>query len=152
MTNDETARGRGPQTMAPLPPKLHWALVLLFTVLTLGIFYIVWMFVQSVWVRRIHPESSATTLFVIYVVLSLIGQFVIEASDKGSGSAVAGGLLLVVGSVVGIFGFFSVRRSMLDYYNQIDPVGLRLSAALTFFLSVFYLQHHMTRIAKWKRS
>ena len=33
-----------------------------------------------------------------------------------------------------------------------EPIGLRLSGALTFFLGVFYLQHHMTRIAKWKET
>jgi hypothetical protein len=39
----------------PTPPKLHWALVLLFTVLTLGIFLIVWMFIQSSWAKKIDP-------------------------------------------------------------------------------------------------
>lgn len=140
------------QTSAPPPPKLHWVLVLLFTVLTLGIFYIVWMFVQSAWVKRIDPESKATTLLAVYVVLAVAGQVTGEVGGEGSAGESAGVLLVLAGTVVSVFGFFSMRRSMLNYYNQTEPIDLRLSAALTFFLSVFYLQYHMTRIARWKQT
>jgi hypothetical protein len=143
---------RANQASVPLPPKLHWALVLAFTVVTLGLFYVVWMFVQAAWVKRIDPGSNATPLLTIYVVLTLIGQVMIEASDEGSGAAAVGLLLVLAGTVVSIFGFFSMRRSMLDYYDKTEPIGLRLSAALTFFLSVFYLQYHMTRIVKWRQT
>ncbi|MNO07523.1 hypothetical protein D3C81_2297500 [compost metagenome] len=47
-------------------------------------------------------------------------------------------------------GYYSMRRSMLDYYNSVEPIGLKLSSALLFFFSMLYLQHHMTRIAQWK--
>jgi drug/metabolite transporter (DMT)-like permease len=133
---------------APPPPQLHWALVLLLTVVTLGIFYLLWIIVQARWVKRIDPESQALSLQVIFIVLSIVGQVVIEASDKGSGGAVMGGLLTLGGTVAGVVGFFSQRRTMLSYYQQRLPQGLRLSPALTFFLGPFYLQHHMTRIAK----
>lgn len=144
-----------PRAAAPLvapPPKLHWALVLLLTVVTMGIFFIVWMFIQSSWVRKIDPRSNATTLLAVYVILVLIGQIVIEASGEGSAGAGAGVLLVLAGSVVSIFGFFSMRRSMLDYFNQTDPAGLKLSGVLTFFFNVLYLQYHMTRIARWKQT
>lgn len=140
------------QPALPVPPKLHWVLVLAFTVVTLGIFYIVWMFVQSAWIKRIDPTSRATTLLAIYVVLALAGQAIGEAGGEGSPAEAVGILLVLAGTVVSIFGFFSIRRSMLDYYNQVEPIDLRLSAALTFFLSVFYLQYHMTRIARWKQT
>ena len=140
------------RTSVPLPPRLHWALVLLFTVVTLGIFYIVWMFVQSAWVKRIDPQSRATALLTVYVVLALAGQLIGEAGGEGSPAEGVGVLLVLAGAVVSVFGFFSMRRSMLDYYNQVEPVDLRLSAALTFFLSAFYLQYHMSRIARWKQT
>lgn len=148
-----TEPGQGPATRGnlpsvPPPPRLHWALVLLFTLLTFGIFFIVWVFIQSAWVRKINPESNATTLFAIYVALALVGQVMAEASGEGSGGATLGMLLVLAGSVVSIFGFFSMRRSMLDYYNRSGGTSLKLSGALTFFLNLFYLQHHMTRIAR----
>ena len=139
---------RGSQSSAPLPPKLHWALVLLFTVLTLGIFFIVWIFIQAAWVRKIHPASNAMTLLVVYLVLVLLGQVIAGASEKDSAEAATGSLLVLVGSIVSIVAIFSMRRSMIDYYNKTEPIGLRLSGALTFFLGVFYLQHHMTHIAR----
>ena len=144
----QPAAVRTSQPSAPLPPKLHWALVLLFTVLTLGIFFIVWIFIQAAWVRKIHPASNAMTLLVVYLVLVLLGQVIAGASEKDSAEAATGSLLVLVGSIVSIVAIFSMRRSMIDYYNKTEPIGLRLSGALTFFLGVFYLQHHMTRIAR----
>ncbi|WP_457278757.1 hypothetical protein [Polaromonas sp. P5_D5] len=131
----------------PAPPQLHWALVLLFTLLTLGVFMIVWMFIQSTWVRKINPASNATTQFVIYVPLAIFAQILFEGSDNLKG---VGFLLMLVSYVIFYFGAYSIRRSMLNHYNSVEPMQLELSAAMTFLFSTFYLQYHMTRIAQWK--
>ena len=136
----------------PAPPRLHWALVLLFTVLSVGIFYVVWMFIQAAWVKKIHPGSNALTMLVVYLVLVLLGQAIAGASQKDSAEALAGSVLVLAGSIVSVVALFSIRRSMLDYYQRVEPIGLRLSGALTFLVGVFYLQYHMTRIARWKQS
>jgi hypothetical protein len=131
----------------PAPPQLHWALVLLFTLLTLGIFMIVWIFVQSTWVRKINPASNVTAQFIVYVVLAIVSQLMVESPDNLR----AVGLLLMLASyVVFYFGAYSIRRSMLNHYNSVEPMQLKLSAAMTFLFSTFYLQYHMTRIARWK--
>lgn len=136
-------------TMAtPPPPKLHWALVLLLTVATLGIFYVVWLFVQAAWVKKIHPRSNAMVLLIVYLVLVALGEIVSNAAGKGSSEAAAGGMLVLAGSIAAIVAIFSMRRSMLDYFSRAQPPGLKLSGALTFFFGAFYLQHHMTRIAQ----
>ena len=126
--------------------------MLLFTLLTLGVFYIVWVFIQATWIKKIDPKSNAMAMMVIYIVLVMVGELISRANAEGSPAAAAGGLLVLIGTVVSIVGIFSMRRSMLDYYDKVEPIGLRLSGALTFFLGVFYLQHHMTRIAKWKET
>ncbi|MDO8718760.1 MAG: hypothetical protein V4573_16295 [Pseudomonadota bacterium] len=132
----------------PAPPKLHWAFVLLFSVFTLGIFMIVWMFIQSSWARKIDAASHATAQFVGYVVLFLLSQIFDLASSEGL-KAVS--VLFLLGSYIAFyFGTYSIRRSMLDHYNNMEPMQLKLSAAMTFFFSTFYLQYHMTRIARWK--
>ena len=132
----------------PAPPKLHWALVLLFTIFTLGIFMLVWIFIQSSWAKKINPESNATTQFIAYVVLIVVGQILVEAT---TGGLKALGLLVMLGSyVVFYFGAYSIRRTMLDHYNHVEPMQLKLSAAMVFLCSCFYLQYHMTRIARWK--
>jgi hypothetical protein len=43
----------------PRPPSLHWALVLVFWILTGGLFKFIWMYRQAAWVRRIDPSSKA---------------------------------------------------------------------------------------------
>lgn len=132
----------------PPPPRLHWAVVLLLTVATLGIFYVVWLFVQAAWVRKIHPRSNAIVLLLVYLVLVVLGEIVSDATGKGSNEAAAGAMLVLAGSIAAIVAIFSMRRSMLDYFNRAAPGGLKLSGVLTFFFGAFYLQHHMTRIAQ----
>ena len=148
----QTGASLADPSAVPPPPRLHWALVLLFTLLTFGIFYVVWMFVQAAWVRRLDPASNAVTLLVIYVVLVLLGEAIAGASQKDSNEAAVGGLLVLAGSVVSIVAMFSMRRSMVGYFNGVVPIALRLSGALTFFVGVFYLQYHMTRLSRWKAS
>lgn len=132
----------------PAPPKLHWALVLLFTILTLGIFMLVWMFIQSSWAKKIDPASNATTQFIAYLVMFVVSQILTESASNGLKAL---GLLVMIGSyIVFYFGAYSIRRSMLAHYNHVEPMQLKLSAAMVFFFSCFYLQYHMTRIARWK--
>ncbi len=129
----------------PLPPKLHWGLVLLFTVLTLSIFMFVWVFIQSNWVKKIDPASNSTPQFIGYVVLMIAGQVLTEASTDGVQAL--GGLLLLGGYVAFYFGVYSMRRSMLNYYNKDNPERLKISAVWTFLFSILYLQSHMTEIS-----
>lgn len=135
-----------------LPPKLHWALVLLFTVLTFGIFALVWQFFQSTWIRRsIDPRSNATLYLFGAVALAILGG-VLEAFLVLKNSPGLDLLLQVLSYVLFYCGYYSMRRSMLDHYNSVESIGLRLSGAMTFFFSILYLQYHMTRIAKWKQT
>lgn len=130
------------------PPKLHWGLVLLFGVLTLGIFVVVWMFIQSTWVRKIDSRSNATNYLIGYVVLAVIGVVMDESDSSGVRSF--GGVLQLLCYVLFYCAYYSMRRSMIDYFNKIEPIELRLSGVMTFFFSVLYFQHHMTRIAEWR--
>jgi len=142
----------GKQTVVPqqdLPPRLHWALVLLFTVLSFGIFALVWPFIQSTWVRKIDPRSNATLYLIGYMILAVIGGLMDSASNS-SGNQGRDLLLQILSYVLFYCGCYSMRRSMIEHYNNVEPIGFRLSAAMTFFFAIFYLQYHMTRIARWK--
>ena len=80
----ETIRSEAPALAAvqsvavPPPPKLHWGLVLLFSVITVGIFFIVWMFIQSSWIKKIDATSNATNQLIAYMTLQLEGQILTE--------------------------------------------------------------------------
>jgi hypothetical protein len=141
----------GAAAKLPPPPKLHWGWVLLVSVLTAGLFYIVWAFVQAVWVRRVDPRSNAVKLLVAYLVLTIAGEFLADGAGKDSPLVIAGALVSLGGMVAMIVAYFSMRRSLLAHYNEVEPVGLTLSWWMTLLFNVLYLQHHLTRIAKWKQ-
>jgi len=146
-----------------IPPSLHWGLVLLFGWLSGGLFQIIWAFVQANFVKKIDPSNSSLTLFIVGL-LGFGGCFVLfmvgiasssGGTDFGASQAGMFGLafLLEIGAgVCLIVANFKIRRSMLNYYNSVEPIGLRLSGAMTFFFNILYFQHHFTRIAKWKQT
>ena len=146
-----------------VPPSLHWGLVLLFSWLSGGLFQIIWAFVQASFVKKIDPSNSSLTLFIVGI-LGFGGCFVLfmvgiasssGGTDFGASQAGMFGLafLLEIGAgVCLIVANFKIRRSMLNYYNSVEPIGLRLSGAMTFFFNILYFQHHFTRIAKWKQT
>lgn len=135
---------RAKTTAALLPPKLHWGLVLLFSVVTVGIFFIVWMFIQSSWVKKIDPTSNATIQLIGYVVLMVIGQILTGVPSEGLHGI--GGLLLFASYVTFYFGIYSMRRSMLNRYADDDKVDFNMSGGMTFFFNVLYIQSRMTHL------
>jgi hypothetical protein len=45
-----------------------------------------------------------------------------------------------------------MKNDLEEYYNSMEPINLRLNGGLTFFFAVWYFQHHLSRIAQWKKS
>ncbi len=145
-----------------MPPSLHWGLVLLFSWLTGGLFHLIWAFVQAGFVKKIDPMNKSMSLliaglvgFIACGVTFVLGA--VMANSRRMGPEQAGlfglGFLLEIGAVVCLYASaFKIRRSMMNYYNSVEPIGLRLSGAMTFFFNTLYFQHHFTRIAKWKQT
>jgi uncharacterized protein DUF4339 len=126
----------------PMPPSLHWALVLLFAVLTCGLFSVVWMFIQAAWVRRIDPTCKALFVLAVGIPLQFILSIGSGLAGGGEGKELLNGLALVAGLVTTIWSYFWMRSAIEDRFD------LDLSGLMTFFFNVLYLQYHMTRIAK----
>lgn len=136
---------------APTPPNLHWGWVLLLSLLTLGLFYVVWAFVQAVWVKRVDPASNALKLLIAYLVLTTIGEWMADSGGRQSPPMAAGALVSLVGALLSIvWAFFSMRRSLLARYGEggLEPMGLKLGRVMTLFFNVLYFQYHLTRIAR----
>jgi hypothetical protein len=136
----------------PLPPKLHWGWVLLLTIVTAGLFYVVWSFVQAVWVRRIDPGSNALKLLIAYLVLAVVGEVLSDIASDNTWLVIVGALISLIGMTVMVSAYFSMRRSLLAYYNSVEPAGLMLSWWMTLIFNLLYLQYHLTRIARQKES
>jgi GYF domain 2 len=138
-----------PQANLNPPPNLHWGVVLLLHIVTCGIFGIIWLFVEAVWVKKVRPSSRALLYLIGCVVLGFIAVFI--NAERGDGNPMAA--LMNLGSIViYLCGIFSMRGDIEDYYNNEEKIGLSLNGILTFFFSVFYFQYHFNRINRWKQT
>ncbi|HEY6392377.1 MAG TPA: DUF4339 domain-containing protein [Bryobacteraceae bacterium] len=145
-------------TTGPIPPNLHWALVLIISMFTFGLFGLVWIFVESSFVKRIDPRNISRALLIVAFVLDFayVGLTMFAAFAGGTSDATMvagmGFLIMVIVVVCAILAFFKMRSSLVQYYNTVEPIGLKLSGVMTFFFNIYYFQHHFTRIAEWKRT
>jgi len=143
-----------------MPPNMHWAVVLILAMVT-GIFGLIWFFIQAGYVKKIDPASRARK-FLIFGLVAILAQIVATlaiaaAAAMGSNAAAAvGGLLTLIlaiaGMVLMLSAVFGMRRSLIDYFNTAEPIGLKLSGVMTFFFNILYFQYHLSRIAEWKRT
>ncbi len=141
-------------TLAPMPPSLHWFIVLALSTLTLGVFGWAWMFVQAAWVRKFDPHSRATALLTLGLFTAIVGGYV--AARVGAGNEEAGALVEMLATLSGAFflilAAFKMRGSIQHHFTQLEPMNVSLSGAMTFFFTFVYLQYHLTRIAEAKRN
>jgi hypothetical protein len=133
----------------PVPPNLHWAIVMVLGMVTASVFTVAWGIVQAVWVRRIKPESKALPYLLLAIGAGVLGA-VIDA--RAEALATASALLSVAAFVLVCFAEAAMGRDLQDYYNSTEDIHLRLSGAMIFFFNVLYFQYHFSRIARWKKT
>jgi len=145
-------------TAGPIPPNLHWGLVLLISLFTFGLFGVVWIFVESSFVKKIDPRNISRALFIVAFLLDFAyAGMMIFAGFAGRGNdvqviAAMGSLIALVIAVCALVAIFKMRSSLVHYYNTVEPIGLKLSGVMTFLFNIYYFQHHFSRIAEWKRT
>jgi hypothetical protein len=136
--------------LVPLPPNLHWAALLVLNILTsqmFNLFNIIWALVLANWGRKLSGNNKPMVLVAMYPAGVISGILAVSMRSAG-----IGGLLILCGVVVYLFGIFAIREAMEDYYNSTENIGLTLSGPMTFFFSTVYLQYHVNRIARWKKT
>jgi hypothetical protein len=145
-------------TAGPVPPNLHWALVLLLSLFTFGLFGLVWIFVEASFVKRLDPRNVSRALLIVAFLLEFayVGLMVFAGIAGGGNDvqvvAAMGSLIGLIITVLVIVAFFKMRSSLVQYYNTVEPISLKLSGVMTFFFNIYYFQHHFSRIAEWKRT
>ncbi|HEY0198467.1 MAG TPA: GYF domain-containing protein [Rhodanobacter sp.] len=151
---DDTTRA-----VLPAPPSLHWGLVLLFSILTLGIFGLIWPFTQANWVRKIDRKSNAVLLLGLSLACFLIGEPVyfigifsgIRLGQPDTELVSLGGMLLLGRWILSLVAYFSmtgsVKRCMADHGTKLEVGGVTL-----FFFTLFYLQANLSWVARWKNT
>jgi hypothetical protein len=138
----------------PLPPALHWGVVLLLTVVTFGVFAWVWMFVEASYVRKIRPQSKALVYYAIALPGLFLGSFLVgllQAMIPGSAKEFTA--VVQLGFVVLLMmGHFSLKSSLEEYFTTVENIHLRLNGGMTFFFNTVYFQYHLSRIRRWKQT
>lgn len=133
-----------PRDDAPVAPSLHWGWVALLSVLTVGIFALVWMFVQSVWVKKIAPRSGATTYLIIGVVCGLGGGFFGPDSQLYY-------IMQLINIVLVVMAYFSMSASVKRFGAE-RGLPVDIGGVTLFFFTLWYMQGQLTRIARWQRT
>jgi hypothetical protein len=140
-----------------LPWNLHWLIVLILVAITRQLFNFVWVFVLALWAKRLSGENKPVVLVSMYPA-SFLAAFFAGAFSRvlGVGAMpfipIAGGFLVLAGLVAYLMGIFSIKSAMEDYYNSTENVGMVLSGPMTFFFSSIYLQYHVNKLARWKKT
>jgi hypothetical protein len=134
----------------PDPPNLHWGLVLLFGMLSCGIFTIVWDIVQAAWLKKVEPASNALLIY-CGAAAAWVGIIIASVlSTTSHTSTIDVSIMQLVYAVALIVGRFSFRSSMEHHFNTAEPMGLSLSGVMTFFFGGIYFQYHINDIVRRK--
>jgi hypothetical protein len=138
-----------PETqLVPLPPNLHWSIVLILGLVTRQLFNLVWALLQGNWARKLSGDNKPLVLVAMYPAGMVAGSLTIVLFRNAG----LGGLLIIAGAIIYLIGMFSIKAAMEEYYNSTENIGLQMSGAMTFFFSTCYIQYQINAIARWKRT
>jgi hypothetical protein len=135
--------------LVPLPPNLHWSIVLILGIITQQLFNMVWALVQANWARKLTGDNKPMVLVAMYPAGMVAGVLTNVLYKQAAG---LGGLFFLAGAIVYLIGVFSIKAAMEEYYHSTENIGLTLSGVMTFFFSTVYIQYHINCLARLKRT
>lgn len=136
----------------PLAPNLHWGILLLLEIVTRQLFNLIWSLVQANWARKLIKDNKPLVLVAMYPAGMITGIMAEVVGHGGDAAGIAAALCIFGGLIAYIIGIFAIRSAMEEYYNSTENIGLSMSGAMTFFFSTIYIQYHINRIARWKKT
>ena len=142
----------------PDPPNMNWGLELLLGFLTCRLFVFVWNLVIASWANRVQPASKALIWYIAATVL-----FVLELGSSWTivislshhvhpHHSALGNIVGIVAWVVRLIARFTLRDTLEQHFNGPEPLGLRLSAVMTFFFGGIYIQYKLNEINEMKQA
>jgi uncharacterized membrane protein HdeD (DUF308 family) len=106
--------------------------------------------VQAAWMKKVAPQSTAFYYYVAAIcVLAATFYAGFEVVHTHSSHSIAGAMNLLYG-ILTLIGRFSLRSSLEQHYNSVDPMGLSLGVVMTFFFGDIYFQYHLNDIMRRK--
>jgi GYF domain 2 len=141
----------------PDPPNLNWGLELLLGFLTCAVFVMVWNLIIAAWANRVEPASKALTYYIIATVLIVLnfggswGVMISIAHHNQPHQHILGSLIGIASWVARLIARFTLRDTLERHFNGPEPLGLRLSALMTFFFGGIYFQYKLNEINQLKQ-
>lgn len=151
-------RMEGLRADVPAPPDMPWWLAAILDVATGLTFFVAWDIVEGVWMYRVQRESKALWYYLVAgamfavnapAIYSTVMHDVFGTAAITSSSA---GWLSALSFIIRIFARLSMRKSLLQHYNETEPIGLKLSKFWTLLFGGLYFQYHFNRINEGKRA
>jgi hypothetical protein len=105
--------------------------------------------VQANWARKLINDNKPLVLVAMYPAGMIAG---ILAMAIRKDLAVVGGVLILAGLIAYLFGVFSIKAAMEQYYNSVENIHLTLSPVMTFFFGTVYLQYHINHLHSLKKA
>jgi hypothetical protein len=142
----------------PDPPNLNWVLELLLGFVTCGLFIVVWNIVIASWANRVQPASKALMYYIIATVLVVLNVggswsvFIAIAHHAQPHHNFLSNIIGLVCWVIRLIARFTLRDTLEQHFNGPEPLGLRLSAVMTFFFGGIYFQYKLNEINQIKRT
>jgi hypothetical protein len=145
-----------PVTAYPDPPNLNWVLELLLGFFTCTIFVVVWNLVIASWANRVQPASKALMYYIVATVLIVLhagtsyGMVITIMNHGQPHRSLLANLIGIASWVVRLIARFTLRDTLEQHFNGPEPLGLRLSAVMTFFFGGIYFQYKLNEINQQK--
>jgi hypothetical protein len=131
----------------PAPPRLHWARVLVLSIVTLGVFGRVWMVVQAYWVKRVTRWEGAFWWCLVYALYSPVWFGVVFGGPMMTALGQPDAALWFSSAIGPLrwlgFGLYLAAAYSLRSVLQEEPINIPLNGGMTFFFSVTYFQYHL---------
>ena len=143
---------RDPATveMLPPPPRLHWVLVLLLEIVTLGYFGLFWLYMQARWVRKMRGRSRTMRWLIAVVVLYpavfialilvLIVLTVVHVPIDRSASTLVDGFAEIVVVILRLTAVYTLRNELAE-----PPINLATSKVMALFFGQLYFQYFLRK-------
>jgi len=142
----------------PDPPNLNWGLELFLGFVTCALFVMVWNLVIASWANRVEPASKALMYYIIATVLIVLyygsswGVMISISHHNQPHQHFLGSLIGIATWVVRLIARFTLRDTLERHFNGPEPLGLRLSAVMTFFFGGIYFQYKLNEINQIKQT
>ena len=101
--------------------------MLILGLVTRQLFNLVWALIQANWARKLTGDNKPMVLVAMYPAGMVAGVLTMVLYKD---AAALGGLFIIAGAIVYLFGVFSIKAAMEEYYNSTENISF--SAPCTF--------------------